>query len=445
MLGFGILFVIGGLTISLLLFHENIWSFLGFAVVVVPGGLWYGYRIGGQQWDASQKKRANARNSTSETSSVTSEKQPSAQVIDAEFMEEAIVPCGNCGKKNRLHQRTGHGIYRCGSCRTVLTDPFQSASASSDTGPLYGQRESCGWQQEVSTNGKFSLNGILASSVLQDIVRNDRGPDAYVLFSDYMVRAGFLFEMGAVLGYAFRDRLSIFAQLLASPGNEQRIVALLHGSAEDRLRDCGGKPNDFVEVYFAPEATQLIGAMRDGGLTEARDWLDMHMVASQPIPVSEIFSQLELAPAQGIGFGSRYPDITLELLTSKISEADYAEYQKLRAAGMTGSSVLPQRRPLEQQQEMALSMIRPYVEQARPDLIAALGLSTGTRETQEQCAPSESPAESDALAALRVRVANVIPDRTARDRVIAHHCSKFRGDSEREILERILEEYARRS
>jgi ribosomal protein L37AE/L43A len=131
MLGFGIPFVIGGLAISLVFFHENIWSFLGFAIVVVPGGLWCGYRFGGQQWDASQKKRANARNSTSETSFATSEKQSPAQVIDAEFMEEAIVPCGNCGKKNRLHRSARQGLYRCGSCKAALADPFTEATVAS--------------------------------------------------------------------------------------------------------------------------------------------------------------------------------------------------------------------------------------------------------------------------------------------------------------------------
>ncbi len=220
-------------------------------------------------------------------------------------------------------------------------------------------------------NTTNSLNGFLASAVLRDIVKNDREPDEYVIFSEYMVRAGFLFEIGAVLGYAFRDRLHLLVQLFAAPSTEQTIISLLHQQAADRLDACGGKLTDFAAVYFAPEATQLIGVLRRAGLTEARDWLDMHEVASQAIRVADIFTQLQIAPPQGIGFGSRYPDLTSDLLTSEIDEA---KYRKLRAAGLAVPSAPPQAKTMQQWEEMALSMIRPYVQHARPDLVAALGL-----------------------------------------------------------------------
>lgn len=220
-------------------------------------------------------------------------------------------------------------------------------------------------------NVTTSLNGFLASLVLRDITKNDRGSDEYVLFSDYMVRAAFLFEIGAVLGHTFRDRLPIFVQLFAAPGAEQNIISFLRELAVDRLAALDGKPTNFNAVYFAPEATQLIGILRRAGLTDASDWREMHKVASQAMRVADISTQLQIAPPQGVGFGSCYPELTSDLLTSEI---DGAKYQELRTAGLAVPPTPPKAKIMPQRQEMALSMIRPYVQHARPDLLVALGL-----------------------------------------------------------------------
>jgi len=51
-----------------------------------------------------------------------------AKTIDADVVVEKIVACPGCGRKNRLRQRTGSGVYRCGSCGKSLGDPFPKYS-----------------------------------------------------------------------------------------------------------------------------------------------------------------------------------------------------------------------------------------------------------------------------------------------------------------------------
>lgn len=214
-----------------------------------------------------------------------------------------------------------------------------------------------------------SLNTFLASLVLRDIEKG-KSPDEYVLFSDYMVRAGFLFEMGAVLGHTLRDRLDSLVSLIAAPGTEQQVISFLQGQAAERVMKLNGKPADFALVYFAPEATRIIGAMRGAGLTDATDWLEMHKVASQKLRVADIFTSLQIAPAEGIGFGSRYPDLTSELLTS---DSGAVEAGGLRTAGLNVPA-MPKKKTILERREMAVSMIRPFVQQVRPDLAVVLGL-----------------------------------------------------------------------
>ena len=215
-----------------------------------------------------------------------------------------------------------------------------------------------------------SLVHFLASQIIAPIVKKGFFSGEYVLFSAYMPRAGFLYETGAVLGYTYRDRLMTFAQLFASPGTEQKLIGWLHKQASEHLEHINA-PSDLADLYFAPEATRLIGVLRSAGLTDAEDWIDMHKVANQKLRVADVFMSLQTAPSLGIGFGSCFPDLTTKLLTTEI---DPAEYMSMRAAGLDVPPTPPKTKTMDERQEMALSLIRPYVKQARPDLVTALGL-----------------------------------------------------------------------
>jgi ribosomal protein L37AE/L43A len=48
----------------------------------------------------------------------------SERVIEGEVMEERIVACPQCGRRNRLYKRTATGVYKCGACRAALANPF---------------------------------------------------------------------------------------------------------------------------------------------------------------------------------------------------------------------------------------------------------------------------------------------------------------------------------
>jgi ribosomal protein L37AE/L43A len=55
------------------------------------------------------------------------------RVIDAEVVEERIVACPQCSRKNRLYRRRDAGVYRCGACHASLANPFTTRSATRTT------------------------------------------------------------------------------------------------------------------------------------------------------------------------------------------------------------------------------------------------------------------------------------------------------------------------
>jgi len=48
----------------------------------------------------------------------------SERVVDAEVVEERIVVCPQCHRRNRLYTRSAAGVYKCGACRASLPNPF---------------------------------------------------------------------------------------------------------------------------------------------------------------------------------------------------------------------------------------------------------------------------------------------------------------------------------
>jgi hypothetical protein len=50
------------------------------------------------------------------------------KTVDAEIVDEVIVACKKCGQKNRLYKHARQRKHRCGSCRAILSNPFNSSA-----------------------------------------------------------------------------------------------------------------------------------------------------------------------------------------------------------------------------------------------------------------------------------------------------------------------------
>jgi hypothetical protein len=46
------------------------------------------------------------------------------KTVEAEIVHSRIVTCKKCGQRNRIYERTDNGLYRCASCKTVMSNPF---------------------------------------------------------------------------------------------------------------------------------------------------------------------------------------------------------------------------------------------------------------------------------------------------------------------------------
>jgi hypothetical protein len=131
------------------------------------------------------------------------------------------------------------------------------------------------------------------------------------------------------------------------------------------------EPQDFMDLFWKPEVERLMKALRDAGCTNCSEWPDFLKVAEQKLPFKSTFLQLHGAVAEGIGLGSHYPELTERLLSYT---ANSGNWSRAYTAGLDIPASAPKPKPIRERQMDAASMVRPYIEKARPDLLAKLGL-----------------------------------------------------------------------
>ncbi len=107
------------------------------------------------------------------------------------------------------------------------------------------------------------------------------------------------------------------------------------------------------------------------GLTKCSVWSDFPDVAKQKMRRVDIFSNLQVGAWEGIGLGSRYPELTERLFACV---EDFEVWRKFRAAGLDIPATPPRPKPIGEREAEVTAMIRPYIEKVRPDLLTKLGL-----------------------------------------------------------------------
>jgi hypothetical protein len=196
----------------------------------------------------------------------------------------------------------------------------------------------------------------------------------YVLFAEYLSHAQLLYETSAVLGYIYRDRLETFAELFSEPGRQADVAKLLVSgtSVADRLAGLPNEPKNFNDLFFTPE---LMKQARNFGLTQLPELTKSPDVSRKvfrlKIPVQVAFQHSSMTALEGIQLGTQYPELTQKLFSYK---HDTEEWRFAYEAGLEIGPSPPETVPWKERQVEAMTLIKPFIEKARPDLLSKLGL-----------------------------------------------------------------------
>ncbi|MBA3963224.1 MAG: hypothetical protein H0X40_15175 [Chthoniobacterales bacterium] len=218
-----------------------------------------------------------------------------------------------------------------------------------------------------------SLLGYLAHEIIAPVTRKGLFAGRYVSFAEYLSHAQLLYELTAILGYMYRDKLEKFATLFSEPGRQADLAAFLAtgSSVADRVAGLADEPKDVYDLFFESEGTKLMKAMQKGGATQFSDWSDLPKVWRLKLPIKLYFEHLCMTALEGIQLGSQYPEMTERLFSYR---RDPAEWSAAYQFGLDIGPSAPETVPLPERQSEAKALIRPYVERVHPNLLADLGL-----------------------------------------------------------------------
>ena len=127
---------------------------------------------------------------------------------------------------------------------------------------------------DVSASKHMGLLGYLAHQVISPVTRKGLFSGKHVWFAEYLSHAQLLYEISAVLGYTYRDKLETFAELFSEPGRQADLAHVLvtATSVADRLAALPDEPKDIYGLFFVSEGKKLMKAMHNGGLTQFSNW-----------------------------------------------------------------------------------------------------------------------------------------------------------------------------
>ena len=189
----------------------------------------------------------------------------------------------------------------------------------------------------------------------------------YIPFRRYLGCYQTAFETGAVLGYAFRDRLTTFAKLFCEPGREEELTMAMQELARQKMAKVG-KAGNFIALAMFAEENRIKANWHESGITDTQI---EHLTKRLKMTLEQSFKNLCGAVSTGIGFGSAFPELTEQLWSSAYERPITSdEWQEYRRVGVVSGDEIPEPLPLAKRQGQLLSLVEVFVSTSRPELLS---------------------------------------------------------------------------
>ena len=208
--------------------------------------------------------------------------------------------------------------------------------------------------------GKSTLFLQLGSPALDQVSRAGPAGQSCVALSGLLHVCAYLYETGAVLGRASRDRLSELVSMSFATEEVQHCLAELRHMLRRRLESSGRYAHSFYTFY-------LHGTMRDMNMNF--DINGMREAHNNIRDKTEAGHFLEYAGAEGLLLGGWYPD-----LAEKMYGKGYGAQDDIINEMTRGVALLPEETTItsiREREQVILNKVSPYVSQYHPELADA--------------------------------------------------------------------------
>ena len=180
----------------------------------------------------------------------------------------------------------------------------------------------------------------------------------------------FLFEMGAILGYAFRDRVDAFALPFFAKDDRPDAV--------EYMRDLGrnARAATLAEAKTLNELVMVWGMRQEDASLPHEHWPQWFMARSnEKLDVEEAFETSLVFGVAGAGFGAEFPDAFEALYANSYTPDDPETWREAHKYGVVDTAEQPELVPLEDRVREAREGFAEFCQEYFPQLIEPLGLS----------------------------------------------------------------------
>ncbi|MFC2006069.1 ribonuclease H-like domain-containing protein [Chloroflexota bacterium] len=205
--------------------------------------------------------------------------------------------------------------------------------------------------------GKLTLFSQLGSPALDQVSRAGPAGQSYVPLSGLLHVCAYLYETGAVLGHASKDRLLELVSMSFAAEEVQHCLAELRHLLRRRLETSGKYAHSFYTYYLHGTMRNMNMNFDINGMREAH-----HNIRDK----TEACHFLEYAGAEGLLLGGWYPD-----LAEKMYGKGYGAQEDIINEMTRGVALLPEETTLtsiRERRQLVLNKVSAYISQYHPDL-----------------------------------------------------------------------------
>jgi hypothetical protein len=166
-----------------------------------------------------------------------------------------------------------------------------------------------------------TLAEVLMVSMIQPLIKKPLLGKQRLPLTAFLSVGGFLFETGAVLGWAYRDSQLAFVRVIALPETPDQLVRLMRLKAKERVAEWKSPDDSFyLFVYetelarrgypIAMKASKNISSIEDNerfmeNMRRVTNWL-----RKQSLDLYTAWSELHFLFYESIGYGFEFPEET---------------------------------------------------------------------------------------------------------------------------------------
>jgi len=227
--------------------------------------------------------------------------------------------------------------------------------------------------------GQPTLMGFLGRVLADKVTKTRLFGEPYIRFSDLCTVISFLYESGAILAHARRNKLGVLEKMLVAYGVPKgTYIEKLRDLAKYRLdmfrSEVGKEPNTFFEFI------QVFQLRSEAGLSlneafKADIKGDKRIVKAFHKKYSVKLFQLNnwWEGNEGIGFGSSFPELTERMYRNAYEHIDTGLWSEARAHGLAIPEK-PEIVSLEEREATVLQIVAAYASEYYPELLDPLDL-----------------------------------------------------------------------